>query len=177
VANRSSANTAATNAENAARSQRTPVPSQGARPPTSNGQSVGPAVTGQSRQPSGGTPTDTVTTNTFNENTFRTKDPVAWSQYTQYKQAEYNRIFQLEQASLTRQAQNGVIFNNTVSPQQQAAISAKAAQIATAQSQQNALQTFSKPIISSGAGTSTTTTTPANTAQVNTGSYTISKDF
>lgn len=177
VANRSSANTSAINAENAARSQRTPVPSQGARPPTSNGQSVGPAVTGQSRQPSGGTPTDTVITNTFNENTFRTKDPVAWSQYTQYKQAEYNRIFQLEQASLTRQAQNGVIFNNTVSPRQQAAISAKAAQIATAQSQQNALQTFSKPIISSGAGTSTTTTTPANTAQVNTGSYTINKDF
>jgi hypothetical protein len=154
------------------------VPSQGARPPTSNGQTIGSAgPVSSTRQPSGGTPVTTSTVNTFNENTFRVNDPVAWSQYVQYKQAEYNRLFQIEQASLTRQARNGIIFNNTISPQQQAAISAKAAQLATAQSQQNALRVFSRPIIASGAGTSTVTSTPANTPQLNTNSYTIAKDY
>jgi hypothetical protein len=177
VVNRNQASNAATTAENAARSQRTPVPSQGARPPTSNGQAVGPASTSQSRQPSGGTAVNTQTTTTFNEATFQQNNPVAWSQFVQYRQAEQVRIYNLERASLTRQAQNGVIFNNTISPRQQAQIDAKATQISNQQAQQNAVAAFQNAIVSSGAGGTTTTTTPANTAQVNTASYTITRDF
>jgi hypothetical protein len=173
-----SANSTATATENAARSQLTPVPSTGAKPPTSNGQPVGAAASASAtRQPSGGTPTTTSTVTSFNENTFRTNNPVAWSQYTQYKQAEQLRLYNIERASLTRQAQNGIIFNSTISAQQQAAINNKAQQLATQQAQQNSLRVFQKAIVDSGAGAITTSTTPANVSQVNTRSYTRAKDF
>jgi hypothetical protein len=118
-----------------------------------------------------------VTTTTFNETTFQQNNPEAWSQFVQYRQAEQVRIYNLERASLTRQAQIGVIFNNTISPRQQAQINAKATQISNQQAQQNAIATFQNAIVSSGAGGTTTTTTPPNTAQVNTASYTITRDF
>jgi hypothetical protein len=154
------------------------VPSTGAKPPTSNGQPVGTAApTSPTQQPSGGTPTTTSTVTSFNENTFKTNNPVAWSQYTQYKQAEQKRLYDIEQKSLTRQAQNGVIFNSTISPQQQAAINNKAQQLATQQAQQNSLKVFQNAIVDSGAGVTTTSTTPANVSQVNTQSYTIAKDL
>ena len=177
VVNRNDASNAATAAENAARSQRTPVPSQGARPPTSNGQAVGPASTSQSRQPSGGTIVNSQTITTFNETVFQQNNPVAWSQFVQFRQAEQVRIYNLERASLTRQAQNGIIFNNTISARQQSQIDAKAQQISQQQAQQNAIATFQNAIVGAGAGGTTTTTTPANTAQVNTASYTITRDF
>jgi hypothetical protein len=173
-----SANSTATATENAARSQLTPVPSTGAKPPTSNGQPVGAAASASAtRQPSGGTPTTTSTVTSFNENTFRTNNPVAWSQYTQYKQAEQLRLYNIERASLTRQAQNGIIFNSTISAQQQAAINNKAQQLATQQAQQNSLKVFQNAIVDSGAGVTTTSTTPANVSQVNTRSYTVAKDL
>ena len=77
---------------------------------------------------------------------------------------------------MTRQAQNGIIFNNTISPQQQAAINNKAQQISAQQAQINALKVFQNPIAAAGAGGTTTSTTPANAAQVNTRSYETSKD-
>ena len=173
-----SANSTATATENAARSQLTTVPSTGAKPPTSNGQPVGTAASASTtRQPSGGTPVNTVTSSTFNENTFRTNNPVAWSQYSQYKQAEQLRLYNIERASLTRQAQNGIIFNSTISAQQQAAINTKAQQLAAQQAQQNAFNVFQNAIVSAGAGGTTTSTTPANAAQVNTRSYEVAKDL
>jgi hypothetical protein len=177
VSTKVGANSAQTAVENAARSQLTPVPSTGAKPPTSNGQLIGTAASSSTtRQPSGGTPVNTVTSTTFNENAFRTNNPVAWSQYTQYKQAEQLRLYDIEQKSLTRQAQNGVIFNSTISPRQQTAINNKAQQISAQQAQQNALKVFQNPIAAAGAGGTTTSTTPANAAQLNTRSYTTSKD-
>ena len=178
VSTKVNANSAQTATENAARSQLTPVPSTGAKPPTSNGQPVGTAASASTtRQPSGGTPVNTVTSATFNENTFRTNNPVAWSQYSQYKQVEERRLYDIEQKSLTRQAQNGIISNNTISARQQAAINTKAQQLAAQQAQQNAFNVFQNAIVSAGAGGTTTSTTPANAAQVNTRSYEVAKDL
>lgn len=178
VSNRITSGTTATNAETAARNQLTPVPSTGAKPPTSNNQVVGSSNSqSRTRQPSGGTPVTTVTATTFNENIFKANDPVAWSQYTQYKQAEQKRLYDIEVKSLTRQAQNGILFDSTISAKQKAAISTKATQISQQQAQQNSLKVFQNAIVSSGAGSTTTTSSPANVAQVNTTSYTVTRDF
>jgi len=144
-----------------------PVPPAG--PPTSGGSSVGPAnpVTPTNAQ-TGGTTTRQETNTAFDANIFRTKDPASYAKFEEYRNQQFNLIFQSEKSRLAALA----VKNNPQLNDDPAGLVRRvtgSAQItATRAADEAAIALFEPQIKAAGAGGTTTTTTPANTTPVNT---------
>ena len=144
-----------------------PVPPAG--PPTSGGSSVGPAnpVTPTNVQ-TGGTRTTQETNTTYDQNIFRTKDPASFAKFEEYRNQQFNLIFQSEKSRLAALA----VKNNPQLNDDPAGLVRRvtgSAQItATRAADEAAIALFEPQIKAAGAGGTTTTTTPANTTPVNT---------
>lgn len=143
-----------------------PAPPAGS--PTSGGSSVGPAnpVTPTNAQ-TGGTRTTETTNTTYDAEIFRTKDPVSFAKYQEYKNQQFNLINQSEKSRLTAQAAANSP-DGTLDPRQVSRINSTARTLANTQADAAAQQLFDPQIKAAGAGGITTTTTPANTTPVNT---------
>jgi hypothetical protein len=143
-----------------------PAPPAGA--PTSGGTVVGTAnpVTPTNTQ-TGGTRTTQTTTTTYDANIFRTKDPVNFAKYQEYKNQQFNLINASENARLTAQAKENSP-DGTLEPRQVSRINSTARARADIQATAAAQQLFAPQITAAGAGGTTTATTPANVTPVNT---------
>jgi hypothetical protein len=144
------------------------APAPPAGPPTSGGSSVGPAnpVTSTNAQ-TGGTRTTETTNTTYDAEIFRTKDPVSFAKYQEYKNQQFNLINQSEKSRLTAQAAANSP-DGTLDPRQVSRINSTARTLANTQADAAAQQLFDPQIKAAGAGGTTKTTTPANTTPVNT---------
>jgi len=144
------------------------APAPPAGPPTSGGSSVGPAnpVTPTNTQ-TGGTRTTETTNTTYDAEIFRTKDPVSFAKYQEYKNQQFNLINQSEKSRLTAQAAANSP-DGTLDPRQVSRINSTARTLANTQADAAAQQLFEPQIKAAGAGGTTKTTTPANTTPVNT---------
>ena len=145
------------------------APAPPAKPPTSGGSSVGPAnpVTPTNAQ-TGGT---LVTENTqirFDANIFRTKDPASFAKFEEYRNQQFNLIFQSEKSRLSALA----VKNNPYlidDPAGLLSIVSNSARISAGfAADKAAIALFDTQIKAAGAGGITTTTTPANATPVNT---------
>ena len=144
-----------------------PVPPAG--PPTSGGSSVGPAnpVTPTNVQ-TGGTRTTQETNTTYDQNIFRTKDPASFAKFEEYRNQQFNLIFQSEKSRLSALAvKNNPQLNDD--PATLVRLVTGSARItAGLAANEAAVALFEPQIKAAGAGGITTTTTPANTTPVNT---------
>ena len=144
-----------------------PVPPAG--PPTSGGSSVGPAnpVTPTNAQ-TGGTTTRQETNTAFDANIFRTKDPASYAKFEEYRNQQFNLIFQSEKSRLSALAvKNNPQLNDD--PATLVRLVTGSARItAGLAANEAAVALFEPQIKAAGAGGITTTTTPANTTPVNT---------
>ena len=144
-----------------------PVPPAG--PPTSGGSSVGPAnpVTPTNAQ-TGGTRTTQETNTTYDQNIFRTKDPASFAKFEEYRNQQFNLIFQSEKSRLSALAvKNNPQLNDD--PATLVRLVTGSARItAGLAADEAAVALFEPQIKAAGAGGITTTTTPANTTPVNT---------
>jgi hypothetical protein len=144
------------------------APAPAAKPPTSGGAPVGAAnpVTPTNAQ-TGGTQVTEKTQTTYDEEIFRTKDPESFAKFEEYRQQQFNLIFQSEKSRLALLA----AANNPLrlpDPALAARIVNTARSIARLTSDDAAITLFEPQIKAAGAGGTTTTTTPADTTPVNT---------
>lgn len=139
----------------------TAAPTVPARPPTSSGQPVGNAApASNTNAQSGGTRQVTTTESTFNEAIFRERDPASFAKYEEYKQQQFNLIFQSEKSRLAALAvKNNPNLNND--PATLVRLVTASAQItATLESTKAAFALFEPQIQAAGAGTVTSNTNP-----------------
>ena len=140
-----------------------------AGPPTSGGSSVGPAnpVTPTNAQ-TGGTRTTQKTNTTYDQNIFRTKDPASFAKFEEYRNQQFNLIFQSEKSRLSALAvKNNPQLNDD--PATLVRLVTGSARItAGLAANEAAVALFEPQIKAAGAGGITTTTTPANATPVNT---------
>ena len=144
-----------------------PVPPAG--PPTSGGSSVGPAnpVTPTNVQ-TGGTRTTQETNTTYDQNIFRTKDPASFAKFEEYRNQQFNLIFQSEKSRLAAlEVKNNPQLNDDPAGLVRR-VTGSAQITATRAADEAAVALFEPQIKAAGAGGTTTTTTPANTTPVNT---------
>jgi hypothetical protein len=145
------------------------APAPPAGPPTSGGSSVGPAnpVTPTNTQ-TGGTRVTEDTQIRFDANIFRTKDPASFAKFEEYRQQQFNLIFQSEKSRLSALAvKNNPQLNDD--PATLLRLVTGSARITAGRAADEAAITLFDPQIkAAGAGGITATTTPANTTPVNT---------
>jgi len=145
------------------------APAPPAGPPTSGGSSVGPAnpVTPTNAQ-TGGTRVTEDTQIRFDANIFRTKDPASFAKFEEYRNQQFNLIFQSEKSRLSALAvKNNPQLNDD--PATLLRLVTGSARITAGRAADEAAITLFDPQIkAAGAGGTTKTTTPANTTPVNT---------
>jgi hypothetical protein len=147
----------------------TPAPAAPARPPTSGGTPVGPAnpVTPTNAR-TGGTQVTETTQTTYDEQIFRTKDPASFAKFEEYRNQQFNLIFQSEKSRLSALA----VKNNPQLSDDPATlvrlVTGSARITARLAADEAAVNLFLPQIKAAGAGGTTTTTTPANATPVNT---------
>lgn len=137
-----------------------PAPAKVPAPPTSGGQTVGPAAAAsRTNAQTGGTTTNSSVSIQFSEATFLQRNPAAYREFLAYRSAKEKEIYATEVAKLTAQANSNT--NGRVSARQQALIEQDALDIARLQSNVEAIQKFAPQIQAAGAGSITNTTSPA----------------
>jgi hypothetical protein len=152
-----------------------PATNAPAAAPTSSGQPVGPAnpVTPTNAQ-TGGTLVTENTQTRFDANIFRTKDPASFAKFEEYRNQQFNLIFQSEKSRLSALAvKNNPQLNDD--PATLVRLVTGSARItAGLAADEAAIALFDPQIKAAGAGGITTTTTPTNATPVNTSAPQIS---
>jgi len=143
-------------------------PAAPAQPPTSGGAPVGAAnPASPTNAQTGGTRVTETTQTTYDADIFRTKDPVSFAKYQEYKNQQFNLINKSETARLTAQAK-AITPDGILEPRQVARINSTARTLAGVKADAAAQELFAPQIAAAGAGGTTKTTTPANVTPVNT---------
>jgi hypothetical protein len=145
------------------------APAPAARPPTSGGTPVGPAnpVT-PTDTATGGTQVTENTQLTFSAATFRERDPASFAKFEEYRQQQFNLIFQSEKSRLGVLAVKNNPYLNDDPATLLRLVTGSAQITATLEADKAAITLFDPQIKAAGAGGITTSTTPADTTPVNT---------